>query len=140
MGGPNEKGAGSLGEKGEGTEGAAREKAKRRTWKIKMYIRDRSEEERDEEFKNQSNLSFFCFPAVHLMSYSPNVGFFFCLNSPPTQVIFSFSIFFFLFFFLLSLLFCFSVCNNISLREKRKKKYLQCCRNNENRRDESTVK
>lgn len=91
-----------------------RGKAKRRTRKIKMYIRDLTEAERDEGIKS-IYLLFFCFPRVHFMSYSPKV-FCRCFSSPPTQVIFSFSVFFFLF---LLLLFCFPVCNNI--REKKKK-------------------
>lgn len=101
-------------------------KAKRRTRKIKMYIQDFTEAEWDEESK--SIYLLFCFflfskSSFHVLQSKSCFFVFvlFCLNSPPTQVIFSFSIFFFLF---LLLLFCFPVCNNISLRGKKRKKLL----------------
>lgn len=74
---------------------------------------------------NQSSFSFFfflscfCFPRVHFMSYSPKSFFLLLLLFKSPSHTSHFLIFYFFLPFLL-LLFCFSVCNNISLREKKK--------------------
>lgn len=92
-----------------------RGKAKRRTRKIKMYIRDVTEAEWDEGIKS-IYLLFFVFQEF---ISCPTVQKFFVVVSVPLPHK-SFSHFlFFSFFFLLLLLFCFPVCNNI--REKKKK-------------------
>lgn len=109
-------------------------KAKRRTRKNRrMGLKRRS---------NQSIVSFFVvFLFFQEFASCPTVQKFFFLFKSPSHTSHFLIFYFFLPFFLLLLLFCFSVCNNISLREKKEKNnYLQCCWNNENRRDESTVK
>lgn len=61
-------------------DGGDERKRKEENQENKNYIRDRTEEEWDEELKSIYLLFFFfvvfCFPRVHFMSYSPKVVFF----------------------------------------------------------------
>lgn len=79
-----------------------RGKAKRRTRKIKMYIQDFTEAEWDEGIKSIYLLFLFSKSSFHVLQ---SKSFCRCFSSPPTQVIFSFSVFFFLFFIIIIVLF-----------------------------------